>query len=183
MKHDPIVNQTTIDAGDFILRPLRKSDQGMIEFYGGDERVARMTATIPHPVPPGHAADFVNRAMAEGTAEFVWAIDASHIGGAEVMGLISLERMDRNQSEIGYWVAPTFWNGGVAQRAVNALICTNPLGNRTVFASVFQDNPASAKVLSNLGFTYLGDAERFSVARDAAVATWTYHKNLDDAAG
>ena len=183
MKIDQIVNQETIDAGDFVLRPLRKSDQGMIEFYGNDERIARMTTTIPHPVPPGHVADFVTRCMTEDCAETVWAIDASHAGGAEVMGLISLEKMDRNQSEIGYWVAPSFWNSGVAQRAVNALIHANPLRNQTVFASVFQDNPASAKVLSNLGFTYLGDAESFSVARDAPVATWTYHKNLDDVAG
>ena len=182
MKHDPIVNQSTIDAGDFVLRPLRKSDQGMVEFYGSDKRIARMTTSIPHPVPPGHAAGFVARAMSDETNETVWAIDGSHTGGAEVMGLISLDKMDRQQSEIGYWVAPSFWNGGIARRAVHALISANPLRDTTVFACVFQDNPASAKVLSNLGFTYLGDAESFSVARDAAVPTWTYHKNLGNGA-
>jgi hypothetical protein len=33
-------------------------------------------------------------------------------------------------------------------------------------------------VLTNAGFDYLGDAEAFSVARGAKVATWTYLKRL-----
>ena len=59
-----------------------------------------------------------------------------------------------------------------------ALVVANPLKNATMFASVFQDNPASARVLTNAGFEYLGDAEAFSVARDAKVQTWTYLKRL-----
>ena len=47
-----------------------------------------------------------------------------------------------------------------------------------MFASVFQDNPASARVLTNCGFEYLGDAESFSVARGATVPTWTYSRKL-----
>jgi hypothetical protein len=31
-------------------------------------------------------------------------------------------------------------------------------------------------VLTNTGFEYLGDAEAFSVARNAPVPTWTYLK-------
>ena len=40
------------------------------------------------------------------------------------------------------------------------------------------DNPASARVLTNTGFEYLGDAEAFSVARGSTVPTWTYLKRL-----
>jgi RimJ/RimL family protein N-acetyltransferase len=47
-----------------------------------------------------------------------------------------------------------------------------------MFASVFQDNAASARVLTHCGFRYLGDAETFSVARNASVATWTYSRKL-----
>jgi RimJ/RimL family protein N-acetyltransferase len=59
---------------------------------------------------------------------------------------------------------------------VRALVEANPQENRTMFASVFQDNPASARVLTNTGFQYLGDAEAYSVARGATVPTWTYLK-------
>ncbi len=85
--------------------------------------------------------------------------------------------MDRDQSEVAFWVAPAFWNLGIASEAVQALVAANPQKNSTMFAEAFQDNPGSARVLTNAGFQYLGDAESFSVARGAMVPTWTYiHK-------
>lgn len=173
-----IVSQPVIETERFVLRPLRKSDQGLIEHYASDPRVARMTTSIPHPLPPGMTEAFVARAMKEERDEDVWAMDGTRSDGAEVMGLISLERMDRNQSEVGYWVAPPYWNTGLASGAVQALIEANPMQNDAMFASVFQDNPASARVLTHCGFEYLGDAESFSVARDANVPTWTYSRKL-----
>jgi RimJ/RimL family protein N-acetyltransferase len=94
------------------------------------------------------------------------------------MGVVSLRRLDRGQSEISYWVAPAFWNTGIASDAVKAMIAANPHDNQVVYAEVFQDNPASARVLTNAGFDYLGDAEAYSVARDATVRTWTYIRKL-----
>jgi len=58
--------------------------------------------------------------------------------------------------------------------AVSAIVAANPQSCQTLFAAVFQDNPVSARVLTNAGFDYLGDAEAFSVARNSTVATWTY---------
>ena len=86
--------------------------------------------------------------------------------------------MDRAQSEVAFWVAPAFWNLGLASEAVQALVAANPQGDKTMFAEAFQDNPQSARVLTNAGFQYLGDAESFSVARNACVPTWTYVKKL-----
>ena len=171
-------------AGRFVLRPVRKSDAGLFAMYAGDKRVAEATRSIPHPLPPGAAEAFVTRAMQRGGDEDVWVMDGAASGLAEVLGVISLKRMDeakynRDQSEIGYWVAPAFWNTGFASEAVRALIGANPQSNRTVFAEVFQDNPGSARVLTNAGFQYLGDAETFSVARNARVPTWTYIRKLD----
>ncbi len=178
MKLDTIINQPVIETERFVLRALRRSDMGLIEHYGSDERVARMTTSIPHPLPPGATEAFVTRAMADDRDEDVWAIDGTPSGGPELKGLISLQKLDRNQSEAGYWVAPLFWNTGLASEALQALVEANPLGNDTMFASVFQDNPASARVLIHCGFDYLGDAESFSVARNAAVPTWTYSRKL-----
>lgn len=174
-----VPDQGHIAAGRFILRPVRKSDAGLFAMYAGDKRVATSTRSIPHPLPPGAAEAFVARAVQAGRAEDVWVMDGSSTGLGEVLGVISLKKMDRAQSEIGYWVAPAFWNAGFASEAVRALIEANPQGARTIFAEVFQDNPGSARVLTNCGFEYLGDAETFSVARNARVATWTYVRKLD----
>lgn len=178
MKLDTIVNQPVIEAGRFSLRPLRKSDAGLLHMYAGDERVARFSRSIPHPMPPGAAESFVSRALAEDRSEDVWAMDGAEQGLGELLGLITLQRMDREQSQIGYWVAPALWNSGIASEAVQALLSANPQGCKTVFAEVFQDNAGSARVLTNAGFEYIGDAEAFSVARGAQVATWTYLKKL-----
>lgn len=168
-----------IAAGRFVLRQVRKSDAGLFALYAGDRRVAEATRSIPHPLPPGAAEAFVTRATTPGGDEDIWVMDGTASGLPEVLGVISLKRMDvakynRDQSEIGYWVAPAFWNLGIASDAVRALIGANPQKNKTVFAEVFQDNPGSARVLTNAGFQYLGDAETYSVARGARVPTWTY---------
>lgn len=179
MVFDQTVMQPVVETDRFDLRPLRQSDLGLLQMYAGDERVARMTTAIPHPLPPGATEAFIERGTSLDRSEDVWVMDGSKIGGAEVMGVFGLERMDRNQSEVGYWVAPQYWNTGLASQAVAAIVAANPMRNETMFASVFQDNPASARVLVNCGFEYIGDAEAFSVARNAKVPTWTYLKKLD----
>jgi RimJ/RimL family protein N-acetyltransferase len=172
-----VATEGQIAAGRFLLRPVRKSDAGLFAMYAGDKRVAISTRSIPHPLPPGAAEAFVARATSAKADEDVWVLDGSATGLAEVLGVISLKRMD--ETKFGYWVAPAFWNTGFASEAVKALVGANPQKNRTIFAEVFQDNPGSARVLTNAGFQYLGDAETFSVARGARVPTWTYIRKLD----
>jgi RimJ/RimL family protein N-acetyltransferase len=167
-----------VTADRFALRPLRPSDAGLIKLYASDRRVAEMTTSIPHPYPPGAAEAFVARALDGSGDRAVWALDASAHGSSELLGLVSLVRLDRDQAEVGYWVAPALWNAGFASEAVGALVAANPLESKALFATVFQDNPGSARVLTNAGFEYVGDAEAFCVARGATVPTWTYIRKL-----
>ena len=175
---DQITNQPVIEAERFILRPLRKSDAGLLAMYAGDRRVAEATQTIPHPLPPGATEAYIARAQSDTRTEDAWVMDGSSSAHAEVLGVVWLERMDRNQSEISFWIAPAFWNTGLASEAVRAMVEANPQDAKTLFAAIFQDNPASARVVTNAGFEYLGDAEAFSVARNTTVPTWTYVKKL-----
>jgi RimJ/RimL family protein N-acetyltransferase len=170
--------QPLIASERFVLRPLRRSDSGLISHWASDPRVARGTRSIPHPYPPGAAEALVARAQAPERSGDHWVLDGAAQGLGEVLGLIHLTRMDRNQSEISFWIAPAFWNTGLASEAVGALIAANPQGSCAIFAEVFQDNPGSARVLTNNGFDYLGDAESFSVARGSVVPTWTYALQL-----
>lgn len=179
MNDDLLIAQAVIAADGLDLRPLRRSDAGLIGMYAADARVAKMTTSIPHPLPPGTTEAFIDRAGKADRREVIWAMDSTRFGGAELKGVISLKRIEDAQSEIGYWVAPAWWNASVASAAVTALVEANPLGDRSIFASVFQDNPASARVLTKNGFEYVGDAETYSVARAAHVATWTYIRKLD----
>lgn len=178
LRSSNLSGQPVIDTSRLVLRPLRPSDAGMMAHYMADRRVAEGTQGIPHPLPPGTAEAYVNRALQEEREEDVWAIDGSAHRLAELLGIISLTRLDRNQSELRYWIGPGFWNTGFATEAVRALVEANPHQSGTMFAEAFQDNPGSARVLTNCGFVYLGDAECWSVARDARVPTWTYLRKM-----
>ncbi len=171
--------QPVIEAQRLILRPIRRQDRDQLERYTSDRRVAEGTRSIPHPLPGGSAEGFIEAALTPGHEEDVWAMDGALQGSASLMGVISLKPLDRGQSQIGYWVAPAFWNTGLASEAVRALIQANPHGSRTLFAEVFQDNPVSARILTNAGFEYIGDAEAFSQARGCSVPTWTYLRRMD----
>lgn len=176
---DATLSQPVIATERFVLRPLRPSDAGMIAHYTADKRVAEGTRAIPHPLPPGAAEGFVARALSPDRREDVWAIDGSDSRLAELLGVVSLTRMEGDQSEMGFWIGAGFWNTGFATEAVDALVRANPHKARTLFAEAFQDNPGSARVLTNCGFVYLGDAESWSVARNARVPTWTYLRRMD----
>ncbi|MEI4233901.1 GNAT family N-acetyltransferase [Roseovarius sp. D22-M7] len=178
MKMEAIIDQPVIATERFDLRPLRRSDAGLISYNAGDVRVARETCNIPHPLPPGSTEALIARAQAEDRSEDIWAMDGTKSGRSEVMGLLTLNRVDIGRSEISYWVAPAYWNTGIASEAVEALLAANPHEASAIFACVFQDNAASARVLTNCGFQYLGDAESHSVARGATVPTWTYSKKM-----
>ena len=173
-----LLRQPEFATERFQLRPLRSSDAGLIAHYTADRRVAEGTRAIPHPLPPGAARQYVARAMSPDRNEDVWAIDASASSLGELLGVVSLTRIEPAQSELGFWIGPGFWNTGLATEAVEALVAANPNGARTLFAEAFQDNPGSAKVLTNAGFHYLGDAESWSVARNARVPTWTYLRKM-----
>lgn len=184
MQHQLIYSQDpgqpVIQAARVTLRPLQRSDEGLWTLYAGDARVAKSTPSIPHPLPPGAVAAMIARANGPDRLEDTWALDGAAHGLGELVGAISLARMDGQpgQSEISYWVAPALWNTGLASEALRALLEANPHKAQTIFAQVFQSNDISARVLTNAGFEYLGDAEVFSVANGATVPTWTYLKRL-----
>lgn len=171
---DTADTQITIHTKRLVLRPMQRSDAGLVGHYCADPRIAFGSPSIPHPLPPGAADAMIKTSLRGDRKEDTWVLDGSILGQDEVMGLITLTRMDRDQSEVRYWVAPAFWNTGLASEAVRRLIEANPHKSKTLFAEVFQDNDVSARVLTNCGFNYLGDAEAYCLARAATVATWTY---------
>lgn len=175
-----IDGQAIIPFKNYCLRPLRTSDAGLIAMYAGDERVARMTPNIPHPLPEGAAKGWIEHALLQDRKKHIWAIDGTPHGQDEVLGLMSLGEVTEDQAVVEYWIAPVLWNSGIASAALEALIVNNPLNSNSLVASVFQDNPASARVITNAGFSLIGESEVFSVARNGFIGTWDYVKRLSD---
>lgn len=182
------MSETILEPVDIVterlrLRRFRRSDAALIELYASDARVAWMTERIPHPYPPGLAESFVKR-VAAGTAEEVgWAIDAGEEAENGLIGTIMLRLPEPGVGRIGYFLAPAFWKTGYASEAAEAVVgFAARAGFRAVTARVFQDNPASVKVLLRAGFAYVGDGEVYSLARGAMVPTHEYRRLLGSAA-
>jgi RimJ/RimL family protein N-acetyltransferase len=166
------------------LRGLRPRDAALIALHASDARVASMTAVIPHPYPPGLAESFVERARSPEARDRVWALDAGDEGENGLIGLISLRPCDGAEAEIGYWVAPAFWGTGYAGEAVAGVAgWAAAHGLRALVAQVFQDNPASIRVLTRAGFAYEGEAETHSLARGGLVPSFRYRKPLGGSTG
>lgn len=165
------------------LRRFRRSDAALIELMASDRRVAWMTERIPHPYPPGLAAGFVERVAAGTPDETGWAIDTA-VGSDEddengLIGTIMLRLDAPGSARVGYWLAPAFWGTGYASEALGGVVgFARDAGFRALTARVFQDNPASVKVLMHAGFAYVDDGEAFSLARGTMVPTHNYRLAL-----
>ena len=82
-------------------------------------------------------------------------------------------------ANIGYWVAEPFWGRGIATAAVEFIseyaLRTFPLDR--LQASVFDWNPASARVLEKAGFTLEG-RQRRTVVKDGRVGDLLLYARL-----
>jgi len=168
-----------LEGGGIVLRSLVAADADALATAAAELRLAQGPAFAPPPPPDGAGAAFVADALVARRDADIWAIDGTPSGDGPLLGIVSLKPLGRGQSQIGYWVAPACRNSGIASRAVRALVNANPHAARTLFAEVFQHNPVSARVLTQAGFDYIGDAEAVSVAHGgASVPTWTYLRRM-----
>ena len=159
----PASSLPTIQGERIDLRPVRRSDAGAITLHCSDRRVAWMTASIPHPYPPGAAEAWIESVTRPGTPASVWVIDGTRSGRPEVLGTIGIKPED---ASVGYWIAPPAWGQGIATEALRALVAANPTGTPSFTACVFEDNPASMHVLRAAGFEEAaGGCEGYSLAR------------------
>lgn len=163
--------QPVLTTERLVLRPLRRADAGLIALYTSDERLARMTMNIPHPLPPGRTEAFIERVLSGERGETVWAIEHNGSVADGLIGVVAL----KDDGRIGYWVGVPFWSTGFATEAVQT-VCGYAIGQGRVplSAEVFQDNAASAKVLTKTGFAYVGEGRRYCTARQSEVDTWRY---------
>ncbi|MEM9715558.1 MAG: GNAT family N-acetyltransferase [Pseudomonadota bacterium] len=171
------IDVPTLPAGHVVLRPAQLSDASEIDRAVSEYNVSKMTSSIPHPVIDGATEGFLNSVIEADRKEMVWAIVPAD-KGTPLYGLISLEKSDQADVEIGYWIAPDHWGKGAASAAVRALVRWNPLECADYFGSCFIDNPASARVMIKAGFIEIGSGSCYSEARKEDVATRKFHCRL-----
>jgi len=137
---------------------------GMVVWLG-DFNVARNMSRVPHPYHEEDAEMFVagmgpQREGRQYGFSVLRKSDGMFLGGA---GL----QEQGGTLEFGYWLGTPFWGQGFATEAAYRLVsfAFEELGEETVHAGWFYDNPASGHVLAKLGARHNGSHMRECRAR------------------
>ena len=171
------MNGPEIKTERLTLRALQDFDAANIALFSGDPRVAMNLAVVPHPYPDGAAESYIGYVRAPETKEVVWAMDKD---GA-LIGVIGITPKEGGTGNIGYWLAPQLWGGGLMSEALAPVVAyARAQGFKRLFAGVHQGNEGSAKVLMKNGFSYIGEAETHSIPRGGMVKAWEYELELGD---
>ncbi|MEO5623837.1 MAG: GNAT family N-acetyltransferase [Dokdonella sp.] len=151
-----------LDCGVALLRPWRADDLDSLVANASDESVSRGLADrFPYPYTGDDGRAWLARAVDE--ADRAWAVE---IDGAAVGGVSLHPGRDaqRDCAELGYWLGRRYWGRGIMTAVVgvfaeHAMIAFDV---HRLHATVYANNPASARVLEKAGFA------RESVKRSAA---------------
>lgn len=138
------------------LRSLQADDAPVIAQLANNPKIPRhMRNAFPSPYTLQDAEDFIAIATVDNAPEWHFAIETED-SVAGVIGLTpGLEHdVHCRTAEIGYWLGEPYWGRGLASAAVNALV--EAAFERSwilrVFATVYDGNPASCRVLEKAGF-------------------------------
>jgi ribosomal-protein-alanine N-acetyltransferase len=151
-----------IATARLVLRPLDDSDLPRLVALAGDRDVARMVAVIPHPYSEADGRALIAR-VRDGGEDRVWAI--AHDGG--LIGCAGFDHQDDGSADLGYWIGKPYWGHGYATEAAQAVVAQARTQGwyRAIRAIVFDDNPASLRVMEKLGFARAGTDLRGCLAR------------------
>ena len=149
------------DLGHFLIREWRRGDEESLVRHANNPKVVRtLRDRFPHPYTRADADLWIAHASAEDPiTNFALVVDGQAVGG---IGFMRQDDVSRRSVEIGYWLGEAYWGRGIATAAVCALsdyifasfdVCR-------IYASVFDTNGASIRVLEKAGFVCEGRQRR-----------------------
>jgi RimJ/RimL family protein N-acetyltransferase len=168
------------------LRWPRICDAASIHKFCSQWEVARYTARIPHPYPPGSAERFIYAAReANASGRDLTLVMAPIKGKSDAIGCISLESRGADRLALGFVLAPEAWGKGLATEAAEAMIdvAFGMTPAVEVLASVRVENEASKAVVEKCGFSLIGAGLKGAPARGGMVKCWSCRLGRADWAG
>jgi len=154
------------------LRWPRICDAAAIHKFCSQWEVARYTARIPHPYPPGSAERFIYAArQANAAGRDLTLVMTQLKGKSDAMGSISLESRGKDRLALGFALAPEVWGKGLATEAAEAMIdaAFGLSAAVEVLTSVRVENEASKAVLEKCGFARVSTGLQGAPARGGLV--------------
>lgn len=148
--HLPIIERTL-----FRLRPWQAEDAAALAKHANNHNVARnLRDGFPFPYTMSDAKKWLDK-IGESGSDMILAIeiDGEACGG---IGIFGGKDVYRYNGEIGYWLSEIHWGRGIMTDAVAALVdfAFQETKWLRLFATVFQHNTASMRILEKCGFQH-----------------------------
>jgi RimJ/RimL family protein N-acetyltransferase len=150
-----------IESDRLLLRPFKQGDEEAVFAFAGNKEVAKYTG------------DKIceNLAEAKKIITDVWYKDYEQFGYGrwaviykpdnKLIGFCGLKYLsEANITDLGYRFLPQYWHKGIATESSKMILDYSYKNFEidTLFGFVMPENPASAKVLEKVGFSYLKTA-------------------------
>ncbi|MEC0282029.1 GNAT family N-acetyltransferase [Terribacillus saccharophilus] len=145
-----------IETNRLLIRPYTIEDMHFLESLVSDPKVVRFIGNGKPRTKEG-ARLFFNWNLSHMKADLrfglhvlVEKVSGELIGHA---GLVPQEVDGVTELEVGYWIAPAFWDKGFATEAAATFrdIAFNQLNEDRIIALIYPDNIASCRVAEKLG--------------------------------
>lgn len=135
------------------LRPWKMNDIDSLVKNANNPHIAQfMRDVFPNPYTENDASNFIQN-IASSTNNLIMAIEVKEKAVGSI-GLAYQTDVYRHNAELGYWIGEKHQGQGITTEAVNAIVnyCLSSLDIHRVYASIFENNIASKKVLIKCGF-------------------------------
>jgi [ribosomal protein S5]-alanine N-acetyltransferase len=157
-----------------VLRPFTEADAARVCEIQSNWSVARMLSAATFPPDIQTVSRWLESHRQERLTGKAFRFAAVRDGF--VVGCVDIDRVDGEQGVLGYWLDEAVWRKGFATEAGKVVVAFafETLGVREIVASHAEDNSASAKVLTRLGFQFEGKREIWSKSRSVNVIQRVY---------
>lgn len=145
-----------ISKANFTLRPWRPEDYVSLAEQANNKAIwNNVRDSFPHPYTEKDAQEFIETTVRKPSLlDFAIEIEGKAVGG---VGFVPGEDVERLSAEVGYWLGEKYWNKRIASDAVETAV--RYIFQHTelirIFATIYEYNHASMKVLEHAGFTRL----------------------------
>ena len=158
------------------LESILKATPEALQRIADNKSVAQnLRDAFPHPYTLDDAVTFLDN-VRQGKMGIVYGM---FLYSGELVGVISLtpgRDVNRYSAEVGFFVGEQYWNRGYATEALMLVVnfAQYRHGFKRLFATVFDFNPASMRVLEKAGFKKEGIMKSSAVKDDKVIDEHLY---------
>ena len=156
------MKQPILTTERLTLRRFNQNDASLVQKLAGNYNVSKSTLNIPHPYEDGMAENWISSHQETWNSKkaVVYAIALTKTN--QLVGAISLQDITGSEGELGYWIGEPYWGNGYCTEAARALVefSFEKLSLHAIHAQHLTSNPASGKVMENIGMRHVGNRQK-----------------------